>query len=283
MLSDNNSTITERGFVWGASENISIANNSGKAIVGKRNNTYISVYDTTITGLNSNTNYYFKAYAINGVDVSYGASKAFTTLSDGYQVSGTITYAQYTASTTSKNMYLNGSKLMPFAPWVKLMQNGVKVDSVKADSLTGAFSFNGVANGTYTLAFDETHAWPTMPSTKAYQLNIQDVALIRQCAAQVRNFDSLQINAVNVNLDYKNSKPYFNVQDVSFIRMKNGGVNPLPTQWMMPNWVYGIETSSCNATTDTPAVLKTDMTVSVNGANQSFIIRCISAADVNGQ
>ena len=180
-------------------------------------------------------------------------------------------------------MYLNSSKKMPFVPWVKLMQNGVKVDSVKADSVTGAFAFNGVTNGEYTLAFDETHLWPTTPSTKAYQLNIQDVALIRQCAAQVRNFDSLQIKAVNVNLDYKNGKPYFNVQDVSFIRMKNGGVNPSAQQWMMPNWVYGIETSPSNATTDTPAVLKTDMTVSINGANQSFIIRCISAADVNGQ
>ena len=285
VQNDNNSPITERGFIWGNNSNISLKLNNilGKIPVGKTNNTYINSYEATINSLNALTDYYFKAYAINAVDTSHGAYISFTTLSDGYQVSGTITYAQYTASTTSKNMYLNGSKKMPFVPWVKLMQNGAKVDSVMADSLTGAFTFTSVANGEYTLAFDDTHAWSTTPSTKAYQLNIQDVALIRQCAAQVRNFDSLQIKAVNVNLDYKNSKPYFNVQDVSFIRMKNGGVNPLPTQWMMPNWVYGIETSPSNATTDTPAVLKTDMTVSVNGANQSFIIRCISAADVNGQ
>ena len=282
---DYYSPITERGFIWGTNSNISLKLNNilGKISVGKTNNTYVNSFDATISGLNSFTDYYFKAYAINAIDTSHGIGVSFTTLSDGYQVSGTVKYAQYTASMTSKNMYLSGSKKMPFAPWVKLMQNGVKVDSVMADSITGAFSFSGVANGEYTLTFDENHSWLTSPSTKAYQLNIQDVALIRQCAAQVRNFDSLQIKAVNVNLDYKNGKPYFNVQDVSFIRMKNGGVNPLPTQWMMPNWVYGIETSPCNATSDIPAVLKTDMTITVNGSNQSFIIRCISAADVNGQ
>ena len=280
---DYYSPIIERGFIWGSHNAITISNALGKVAVGKINNSFINAYDTTITGLSSLTTYYYKPYATNGVGTSYGDYGSFTTLSDGYQVSGTVTYAQYTSSTTSKNMYLSGSKKMPFATWVKLMQNGVKVDSVMADSTTGAFTFPTVPNGVYTLAFDETHVWPTTPSTKAYQLSIQDVALIRQCAAQVRNFDSLQTKAVNVNLDYKNGKPYFNVQDVSFIRMKNGGVNPLPTQWMMPNWVYGIETSPSNASTDTPAVIRTDMTITVNSAPQSFIIRCISAADVNGQ
>ena len=283
VQNDYYSTISERGFIWGTKPNISLSDYLGKIAVGIRNNSFVSSYDTTITGLSSLTDYNFKAYAINGEGVGYGIPIAFTTLSDGYQISGTITYAQYTASVTSKNMYLNSSKKMPFAPYVKLMQNGVKVDSVVADANTGAFAFNYIANGQYTLEIEDARAWPTTPSTKAYQLNIQDVALIRQCAAQVRNFDSLQIKAVNVNLDYKNNKPYFNVQDVSFIRMKNGGVNPSPQQWMMPNWVYGIEILPCNASTDTPAVLKTDMTVSVNGSNQSFIIRCIGAADVNGQ
>ena len=281
VKNDYYAPITERGFIWGADAQITTTSNLGKITVNKTNNSFVNAYEGNITGLTPFTNYYFKSYAINSIGTGYGAGIPFTTLTDGYTVSGAVTYAQYTPSVSTKNMYLSGSKKMPFTPWVKLMQNGVKVDSVMADTNTGAFTFNTVADGIYTIVCDETHAWT--PSTKAYQLNIQDVNLIRQSNASARNFDSLQIKAVNVNLDYKNNKPYFNIQDVNFIRMKNGGVTPSPIQWAIPNWVYAFEISPSNALTDTPAVLKTDMTITVNGAPQTLIIRCISAADVNGQ
>ena len=164
-------------------------------------------------------------------------------------ISGVVKYAQYTPSTTSQNMYLSNTKAMPFAPWVKLMQNGVKIDSVTADATTGAFSFTSVPNGVYTLVFDENHASP-IPS-KIYQFTIQDVTIINQYNNAIRNFDPLQISAIQ--------------------------------QTTVQKWYYGIELSPSNQFTDTPAVLTTNMTITVNNLDQNIEIRCIGTGDVNGQ
>ena len=277
VTSDGGTTVSARGVMWGLSPNVDYYTKVGIT----SNGSGTGVYTSNITGLAENKTYYLKSFAINAYGYGYGNEISFTTLSSGYQVSGIVKYAQYTPSTISKNMYLNSTKAMPFVTWVKLMQNGVKVDSVKADSLTGVFTFNAVLNGVYTLVFDDMRPWPTSP--KPYQLNIQDVSLIRQFIAQVRTFDSLQVKAVNVNMDYKNNLPYCNIQDVLPIRQMNGGIIPLSTQWSLPNWLFGIEVSPCTATSDIPAILKTDMTITVNGAAQSLNIRCIGATDVNGQ
>ena len=123
-------------------------------------------------------------------------------------VSGVVKYAHYTESTTSSNMYLDSVKVMPFAPWVKIMQNGIKIDSTRADSITGVFQFTPVFNGVYTLVFEDNRAWPTSPN--AYQLDSNDVIIMRTLGYY---FDSLQLKASNVNCDYLYNKPVINVSD----------------------------------------------------------------------
>jgi len=67
-------TITERGFVYNTTGNPTV--NDNKVVVGSGT----GAFSTTITGLNPNTSYYVKAYAINATGTAYGNQLQFTTL-----------------------------------------------------------------------------------------------------------------------------------------------------------------------------------------------------------
>ena len=62
---DGNVDITERGFCWGTTSNPTIANNYKASTSGT------GTYTEFITGLNTNTTYYIRAYAKNQKGISY--------------------------------------------------------------------------------------------------------------------------------------------------------------------------------------------------------------------
>ncbi|MDD2635939.1 MAG: hypothetical protein PHW82_10610 [Bacteroidales bacterium] len=70
------SIVTVRGIVWGTTEYINLANNAGSVENGDGTGTFTS----NITGLGSNTIYYFRAYATNSTGTGYGSVISFTTL-----------------------------------------------------------------------------------------------------------------------------------------------------------------------------------------------------------
>ena len=78
ITSDGGATITERGFVYATS-------NADLTIMGATNvtvnGTDLGVFNERITGLTESTTYFYKAYATNSVDTSYGGEQSFTTLS----------------------------------------------------------------------------------------------------------------------------------------------------------------------------------------------------------
>lgn len=74
VTSDNGATITERGFVYGLSENPTIANS--KAIVTGTT----GEMDKQLTGLQIATTYYFRPFATNSEGTGYGTDSTFTTL-----------------------------------------------------------------------------------------------------------------------------------------------------------------------------------------------------------
>lgn len=74
VTSDGGATVTERGIVWSTNANPTTANN--KVIDGSGGT---GAYTDTITGLVSGLTYHFRAYAINGVNTSYGSDLTFTT------------------------------------------------------------------------------------------------------------------------------------------------------------------------------------------------------------
>jgi uncharacterized protein (TIGR02145 family) len=67
------STVTERGLAYSTTPNPTISN--GKIASGSG----LGAFTATITGLNSNTTYYIRAYAINSSGTGYGNEVTFTT------------------------------------------------------------------------------------------------------------------------------------------------------------------------------------------------------------
>jgi hypothetical protein len=74
VTSDNGATITERGFVYGLSENPTIANS--KAIVSGTT----GEMEKELTGLQIATTYHFRPFATNSEGTGYGTDSTFTTL-----------------------------------------------------------------------------------------------------------------------------------------------------------------------------------------------------------
>jgi len=83
VTSDGGATITSRGVCWSTSQNPTTANTKTTNGSGTGN------FTSNITGLNANTLYYVRAYAINSAGTAYGDQVTFTTTSGG--VTGTVT------------------------------------------------------------------------------------------------------------------------------------------------------------------------------------------------
>ena len=75
VRSNGGATVTARGFMYGTS-----ASNLTQTV---QSGTGTGSYTKTITGLNPNTTYYYKAYATNSVGTAYGEVKQFATCNCG--------------------------------------------------------------------------------------------------------------------------------------------------------------------------------------------------------
>ncbi|NKI32209.1 fibronectin type III domain-containing protein [Croceivirga thetidis] len=74
ITSDGGASVTERGVVWSTRANPTTSNN--KQTVGNGTGSF----STSIVDLDSNTNYFIRAYAINSEGTAYGSQQQFTTL-----------------------------------------------------------------------------------------------------------------------------------------------------------------------------------------------------------
>jgi len=75
VTSNGGATMIERGICWGIEKNPVITNNPNKVSNGKD----IGEYVCTLTGLEPNTPYYIRAYAINAIGTAYGKQYLFVT------------------------------------------------------------------------------------------------------------------------------------------------------------------------------------------------------------
>tara|TARA_R110002033_G_scaffold162910_1_gene199773 strand:+ start:5059 stop:5868 length:810 start_codon:yes stop_codon:yes gene_type:complete len=74
ITSDGGATVISRGICWSTNSNPSI--NDEKTIDGSGT----GLFTSNMAGLNANTTYYVKAYAINSEGVAYGNENNFTTI-----------------------------------------------------------------------------------------------------------------------------------------------------------------------------------------------------------
>lgn len=84
VTDDGDGTVSERGIVWGTSPNPTIAGN--KQASGSGTGVFSSV---NMTGLDSDTHYYYRAYATNEAGTAYGSDVELDTLDA--VISGTCT------------------------------------------------------------------------------------------------------------------------------------------------------------------------------------------------
>jgi len=74
VLDEGTETVTQRGFVYSLTANPDLSDFVAVAGSG------IGTYSTNITGLESNTTYYVRAYATNSVNTTYGSETSIMTL-----------------------------------------------------------------------------------------------------------------------------------------------------------------------------------------------------------
>lgn len=76
VTNSGNSEVTQRGVVWGRQPNPSLSNNEGFTEDG----TGSGAFNSVITGLQPETDYFYRAYATNLGGTNYGSQESFTTL-----------------------------------------------------------------------------------------------------------------------------------------------------------------------------------------------------------
>ncbi|HRQ29232.1 MAG TPA: GEVED domain-containing protein [Saprospiraceae bacterium] len=94
ITDDKGKTILERGVVWNTTGEPSLSSCIGKTTDGTGSGIFVS----NITGLNTNTQYYVKAYARNSYGIGYGEEKTFTTLPEDINQSSNIIFSEVSTS-----------------------------------------------------------------------------------------------------------------------------------------------------------------------------------------
>ena len=81
ITSDGGASVTERGVCWSTAHNPTISDSKTSDGMGT------GTFTSSISGLNSVTTYYVRAYATNSAGIAYGNEITFTTL----EITGTLT------------------------------------------------------------------------------------------------------------------------------------------------------------------------------------------------
>jgi hypothetical protein len=106
VLTDNGASITERGFVWMQGDGTPTTSNSKLKASGTTGD-----FTATLSGLDPNKKYSFRAYAINSVGTSYGAVMTFSTIADLPSLSATkVSNLNTTSATFTSSVISHGGE-----------------------------------------------------------------------------------------------------------------------------------------------------------------------------
>jgi hypothetical protein len=136
ITANGGAAITQRGVCWSTTTNPTIMNS--KTINGSGNGSF----NSSITGLSSNTIYYVRAYATNSVGTNYGNEISFTTSSSLATIS--------TASITSigSSTAISGGNITSSS--TNVTQRGVCWSTSSLPTISNNITIDGIGVGTFT-------------------------------------------------------------------------------------------------------------------------------------
>ncbi|MCK4344759.1 MAG: hypothetical protein KAX05_05675 [Bacteroidales bacterium] len=165
VTSDGGATVTERGVYWGTSQNPE--STGAKRQIGSGTGSF----STTLSGLNPNTTYYVKAYAINSQGKAYATQVSFKThqnITIPTVTTSSVSDIAETSATVGGNVTDNGG--------ATVTERGVYWDTSQNPETTGTKLQIGSGTGTYSTSLTGLTASTTY-YIKAYAINNQGEAL----------------------------------------------------------------------------------------------------------
>ena len=183
ITSDGGAEITARGFVYAISNTDLIIGTTGVTNVTVSGTT--GTFNSAITGLTAGTTYYYRAYATNSVNTTYGDEQSFTTLAVAPTASTTA--ASDIASTTAT---LNGN--ITSDGGAEITARGFVYATSNTDLIIGAtgvtdVTVSGTEIGTFNSAITSLTAGTTY-YYKAYATNSVDTTY-----GEVQSFTTLAV------------------------------------------------------------------------------------------
>lgn len=138
VISENGSSIINRGVCWSINNNPTVSNET------KEENSGIGNYTVNLTNLSSNTTYFVRAYAKNSAGVGYGASMSFKTnqTADQTQIS-TIPISSITQNSaqTGGNITSDGG--------ATISSRGVCWSTNQNPTISDYHTDNGIGSGSF--------------------------------------------------------------------------------------------------------------------------------------
>lgn len=156
--------VTERGVCWGTAHNPTINQNHNS------NGSGIGAYSVNMYGLVQNTTYYVRAYAINGVGISYGQEVHFTT-SDNISAPS-VTTSQVT--NISQNTAVGGGDVTADGG-ASVTERGICWSTGHNPTINNSHGSNGSGLGNYTVNMTGLSAG-TVYYVRAYAINSQGIS-----------------------------------------------------------------------------------------------------------
>ena len=154
ITSDGGATISARGFVYATSNaDLTIDNTAADTVIVSGTT---GVFTENITGLTAGTAYFYTAYAINSVDITYGEVQSFTTLARPTTSTTAASNITSTTATLNGNITSDGGATISARGFVYATSNAdLTIDNTAADTVivsgtTGVFTENitGLTAGT---------------------------------------------------------------------------------------------------------------------------------------
>lgn len=196
--------IKSYGFVVGTSASVTYGTAIKKITWSGNPSLPKTMEGSTLNGLTTNTQYYYRAYAVNAIDTAYGEAKAFHTVEDGQPCPGLATVTDIDGNTYNTVMIGSQCWLKENMKATRYATNMPLVSSTESTSLKPYYTSPEVNANIAGLAYNWSAA---MRYGSAYSVNTNPSGVMGICPAgwHVPSNGEFQdlINYVNSHTEYQ--------------------------------------------------------------------------------